>query len=116
MRSFFLSLRPRVIVLVCLISYLCASALSVIVAHVLAIIDPQSGIGDRIIAPTVKGLEFLDAHWKVVIMIVAPFVLPVARDLIPRLRKVGSLELDPVPLEPVGIHEKPGQKKNGGTK
>jgi len=108
-KSNLLSLRPRMIALICLILYVSAAALSVIVAHVFAIVDPQSGVGNRIIAPTVKGLEFLDVHWKVVLMLVVPFVLPVVRDLIPRLRKVGSVELDPVPLETVGVREKPVQ-------
>jgi hypothetical protein len=60
------------------------------------------------IVPVARGLEFLDAHWKAVLMIVAPFLAPVAIELIPRLRKIGSVEFDPVPLESVGVREKPG--------
>src|SRR5271169_4653851 len=90
------AVRPRAVALVCLNGYVSAIFLSVMIAHVLLIIRPQSGLGERVIAPVGKGLEFLDAHWKSVLIIVAPFLLPVIRDLIPRLRKVGSVEFDSV--------------------
>lgn len=47
----------------------------------------ESDLGERIIAPVTRALEFLDNDWKAVLMLVAPFVTPIVRDLIPRLRK-----------------------------
>jgi hypothetical protein len=98
--------RLREIALACVNLYVGAVFLSVIVAHGLLIARPQSGLGERVIAPVAKGLEFLDAHWKSVLILVTPFLLPVIRDLIPRLRKVGSVEFDSVPLETIGVREK----------
>ena len=115
MRRFFLSLRLRAIALTCFAVYVSAAALSVAAAHVLLVVQPQSALGQRMIAPVARGLEFLDAHWKSVLLLVAPFVVPVARELVPRLRKVGSVEFDPVPLEPVGVREKPAQVPPGAT-
>ncbi len=83
------------------------------VAHALSILHPDSDLAGRIITPVVKALEFLDAHWKSILVLIAPFIAPIARDLVPRLRKVGGIELDPVPLEPVEVREKPTQKPRG---
>jgi hypothetical protein len=93
--------------LICVGIYLVFAILSVMVAHVLLVLEPQSGLAERIIAPVARGLEFVDAHWKSILILVAPFAAPVARDLVPRLRKAWGLEFDPLPLEPVGVHEKP---------
>ena len=93
--------------LVCIGLYLGVAILSVMVAHISLVLQPQSGLAERIIGPVARGLEFLDAHWKSVLIIVAPFAVPAARGLVPRLRKAWGLEFDPVPLEPVGVHEKP---------
>jgi hypothetical protein len=102
MRRRFLAL-----VLICVGIYLGAAILSVMISHVSLVLWPQSGVAERIIAPVAKGLEFLDAHWKSVLILVAPFAVPAARGLVPRLRKAWGLEFDPVQLEPVGVHEKP---------
>lgn len=107
MRSLFSSLRPSVIALVFVAVYMGIAVLSVMVAHVLYIVQPQSGWAERIIAPVARGLQFLDTHWKSILILVAPFFAPVARDLIPRLRKVGGIEFDAVQLEQVGVREKP---------
>jgi hypothetical protein len=108
LRRFFRSLRLQAVVLACFNIYLGATILSLIAAHVLLIARPDSGLAERIIAPVAKGLEFLDAHWRsVVILIASPFVAPIARDLVGRLRKIGGVEFDAVPLEPQGVREKP---------
>lgn len=98
--------------------YLSVAAISVIVAHVLLVTSPQSGLAERIIAPVARGIEFLDVHWKAVLILVAPFAAPAARGLIPRLRKAWGLEFDPepVPLEKEGApRAKPTQSPRGET-
>lgn len=96
------------IAIICVTVYISATILSVVIAHVIAIVQPLSGLAERLIAPVARGLEFLDAHWKsVLLFLIAPFVAPVARDLVSRLRKAWGLEFDPVRLEPEGVHEKP---------
>lgn len=87
--------------------YLLATALSLFVAHLLLIAAPHSGLGERLIMPVAKTLEFLDAHWKPVLVLAIPFIHPAAWDILPRIRKIGSVELDPVPLEKIGVREKP---------
>jgi hypothetical protein len=63
-------------------------------------------------APLVSVLEFLDTHWKSVLIIVSPLGAPFFKDLIPRLRKVWGVEFDPVALEPVGgVQLKPSQRR-----
>ncbi len=115
MRRFFSSLRPRAIALACVSIYVSAAVLSLVVSHVLLIAKPESGLGQRLISPVAKGLEFLDAHWKSVLMLIVPFVAPLLRDLVPRLRKVGAVEFDPVPVETVGVREQPTHVQPGGT-
>jgi len=46
---------------------------------------------------------------------VVPFIAPIVRELIPRLRKAGSFEFDAVPLVPEGVREKPSSAPPGGT-
>jgi hypothetical protein len=119
MRRLFLwlrSLRLRAIGLILVLVYVSVAALSVVVAHVLIVVQPQSGSADRIIAPVVKGLEFLDTHWKGVLILVVPFIAPVVQELIPRLRKLGSLEFDAVTLEPEGVRERTPPTPNGGIR
>src|SRR5579859_4853916 len=89
-RRFRSSFRPRVLALACLNVYVSVVVLSVMIAHVLLVLQPGSDLGRRMIAPVANGLEFLDSHWKSILILVAPFLSPVVRDLIPRLRKVGS--------------------------
>ena len=71
----------------------------------------------RIIAPVAVGLEFLDVHWRSVLIVTFPFLAPIVRELIrdltPRLRKAGSLEFDAVPLENEGVREKPSVAQPG---
>src|SRR5438094_2083128 len=94
--------------------YLGVAILSVMIAHAVLVVQPQSGLAERIIAPVTRGLEFLDAHWKSVLILVAPLVAPAARDLVPRLRKAWGLEFDPVQLELVGgVREKPHRGSPG---
>lgn len=93
--------------LICVSVYLVVAILSVMVAHISLVLEPQSGLAERIIAPVARGLEFVDAHWKSILILVAPFAAPVARDLVPRLRKAWGLEFDSVQLEPEGVHDKP---------
>jgi len=93
--------------------YVSATVLSVVFAHVLRVAVPGSGLAERIVAPVAGALEFLDTHWKSVLIIVAPFLAPVVRELVPRLRKVGSVEFDAVPLEPIGVREKPARLPPG---
>jgi hypothetical protein len=87
--------------------YFGVAVMSVMIAHVLLVLQPQAGSAERVIAPIARGLEFVDMHWKSILILVAPLALPAARDLVPRLRKAWGLEFDPVPLEPVGVREKP---------
>ena len=99
---------------ICVFAYVSASILSMMFAHLLLVLQPQSGLAERIIAPVTRGLEFLDAHWKSVLILVAPLVAPAARDLVPRLRKAWGLEFDPVQLELVGgVREKPHRGSPG---
>jgi hypothetical protein len=99
--------RTREILLTGVTVYVIATAFSLVLAHVILVIQPQSDFASRIIAPVAGALGFLDAHWKAVLIAVVPFLVPLALDLVPRLRKVGSVEFDPVPLETGGVHEKP---------
>lgn len=96
--------------------YAGGTLLSIVAAHIIFVGWPQSGWGERIISPVTKGLVFLDAHWKSALMLVAPFVVPVARELIPRLRKVGSVEFSEVKVEPVEVREKPTPPPSGEVK
>lgn len=109
------TLRLRAIGLILVLVYVSAAAISVVVAHVLIVVQPQSILGERIITPVARGLEFLDTHWKGVLILVVPFIAPVMQSLIPRLRKAGSLEFDAVQIEPVGVHEKPLPAPPGAT-
>jgi hypothetical protein len=94
--------------LICVGVYFGVAILSVMIAHVLLVLQPKSGSAERIIAPIARGLEFVDMHWKSILILVGPLALPAARDLVPRLRKAWGFEFDPVPLEPVGgVREKP---------
>jgi hypothetical protein len=108
--------RTRSIALICVIIYVSIVILSVVAAHVLVIAWPQSGLGERVIGPVAKGLEFLDSHWKSVLILVTPFFAPVLRDLIRRLRKAGPYEFDPVPLEAEGVREKPAKVRPGASR
>jgi hypothetical protein len=101
--------RLRSIALGTVIAYTSGAFLSVVVAHILQIAVPGSGLGERIILPVAKGMEFLDSHWKAALIVLLPFVTPIVRDLLPRVRKIGSLELEAVDLEPEGVREKPAQ-------
>lgn len=109
-RHRFFKFRLSAFALTCVAIYVSAAAVSVIFAHAALVAFPQSGWAERIIAPVARGIEFLDAHWKAVLILIAPFAAPAARELIPRLRKLGPVELDPVPLEPIAVREKPSQK------
>jgi hypothetical protein len=114
-RRLFLSLRLGTIALVLVLIYVSAAAISVVIAHVLIVLSPDSGLGNRVIGPVARGLEFLDIHWKGVLILVVPFIAPIVQELIPRLRKLGSLEFDSVQLEPVGVREKPSEAPPGAT-
>ena len=114
-RRFLLSFRLRAIALIFVLVYLSAAALSLVVAHILIVVRPESGLGERLIGPVGRGLEFLDTHWKGVLIMVVPFIAPIVRELIPRLRKAGSFEFDAVPLVPEGVREKPSSAPPGGT-
>lgn len=111
----YLRFRPSTFALRCVSIYVSVAALSVIAAHILLITRPQSGLAERIIAPVARGIEFVDAHWKAVLILVSPFAMPVARSLIPRLRKAWSFEFDPepLPLETEGVREKPKHNAQG---
>ena len=107
LRRRFSALRPGTVALVCVGIYVSGTVLTVMIAHALLVLHPESSWAGRIITPVARGLEFLDAHWKSVLILVAPFFGPVARSLVPRLRRVGSIEFDPIPLEPVAVRDKP---------
>jgi hypothetical protein len=114
MQRHFLLSRLVTFALSCVAVYVAATILSVIIAHIVLVVQPQSSLPERIIAPVARALEFLDAHWKSVLILVAlPFITPVARGLVPRLRKAWGLEFDPVPLEQEGVHEKSPQNPPG---
>lgn len=115
----FPSFRLSTLALICVAVYVILATLSVIFAHAMFVVRPQSGWAERVIAPVVRGIEFLDAHWKAVLILVAPFAAPAARALIPRLRKAWGLEFDPpepLPLESEGSpREKPTHSQHGGA-
>jgi hypothetical protein len=116
MQRQFLSSRLRAFTLICIAVYVAAAALSMMVAHILLVVQPQSRLAERIIAPVARGLEFLDTHWKSVLILVAlPIIAPVTRGLVTRLRKAWGFEFDaaPVSLETEGVHEKPLQNLPG---
>ena len=99
--------------LTCVAVYVTVVALSVMLAHILLILRPESEFAERLILPVARGLEFLDTHWKSVVILIAPFLAPLVRELVPRLRKAGSFEFEPVPLEDVAKGEKPDQASGG---
>jgi hypothetical protein len=99
--------------LACLGFYLSAAALSLVFAHVMLVVRPHSDLGDRIIVPVVRALQFIDGHWKAVLILTAPFFVPIARDLLPRLRKVWGVEFYGIEIETEGVHEKPVQANPG---
>ena len=70
-------------------------------AHILLVFHPQSRWAEGLISPVTRGLQFADSHWKAILLLIGPFLLPVARDLIPRLKKAWGFEFD-VPLEQAG--------------
>jgi hypothetical protein len=98
--------RLNAIASTCIVLYAGATLLSLMIAHILLVISPQTGWAESIIAPVARGLQFVDSHWKAILLLIGPFLLPTAKDLIPRLRKVWGLEFD-VPLEPVGKGQVP---------
>lgn len=103
-------LRPeklRAFWLACATAYVCMVALSIVIGHVLIVFLPDSAWGGRVVEPIARGVEFLDAHWRGALLLVAPFLLPVVGELLPRLRKVGTVEFDALQLEAVGVREKP---------
>jgi hypothetical protein len=91
------------------IGYLILTVLSLTVAHVLLVFDPQSSLAESIIAPVARGLAFLDTHWKAALLVGGPFILPLVRSLVPRLRKAWGFEFD-LPLEPAGEGEVPTER------
>src|SRR5436309_543108 len=101
-------LRPQVLVSTCLAIYASAVTLSLVIAHILLIVKPNSGLGQRIVTPVAGGIAFLDAHWRTVLILIAtPFFIPVMQDLICRVRKIYGFEFDPVQIEPQEVREKP---------
>jgi hypothetical protein len=68
---------------------------------------------EGIVAPITGGLEFLDAHWKALLILVIPFALPFLREIVAYVRKVGPVELRDVPLEMIGKGEKPSPRPQG---
>jgi len=115
MRRFFASLRFGSIALWFVVGYIGAAVLSVVVAHALLIARPTSGLGERVVAPLARGLEFLDMHWKSILIIVGlPFVAPMAENLLGRLTKAWGMEF--VTLEQVGgVREKPTKTLGGAS-
>ncbi len=103
--------RLNAIASTCIVVYASVTLLSLMIAHILLVLSPHSGWAESIIAPVARGLQFVDSHWKSILLLIGPFLLPVARDLIPRLRKAWGLEFD-VPLTQV---EKGHVPSGGGT-
>jgi hypothetical protein len=104
---FFSSYRARSAAVFCLSAYVAAVFISVLVAHVFLVLRPQSGLGERVLSPVANGLAFLDSHWKSVLILVAPFLMPVMQDLVPRLRKIGGVEFDSIDMQNVMLQKKP---------
>lgn len=101
------------ITLTCLTVYAGFAIATVIAAHIFQIARPGSGWGARLIAPLATGLEFLDMHWKSALVLLVPFAAPFAHDLPTRLREVGPIKFDPVPLGSVAAKEKPNVTERG---
>jgi len=94
------SVRLYRIALISIVAYASATLLSLMLAHTLLVLSPHSVLAENLIAPVARGLKFVDSHWKSILLLIGPLSLPVARGLIPRLRKAWSFEFD-VPLTPV---------------
>lgn len=83
------------------------------VAHVLIVVQQQSVLGERLIAPVARGFEFLDTHWKGVLILVVPFIVPVLQELISRVREAPGWKFAG-PEVPVERGEKREQSPSGG--
>lgn len=94
----------------CLLVYVALTLLTVIVAHILKIVLPDSGWSEQLVAPIASGIDFLDVHWKAVLLLITPFFIPFfvpyIKELLPRIRKVWGVELDPVSLHEVAAKKK----------
>ncbi len=93
---------------VAIVAYVSATLVSLMIAHILLLAHPQSNVAESIISPVARALQFIDSHWKSFLLLISPFLLPIARELIPRLRKAWGLEFE-LPLEQVGR----GQVRSG---
>lgn len=101
----------------CAVAYVAAVLISVVVAHALHVAAPHWGLADRILQPLAAGLEFIDTHWKAALLLGVPFLAPVVRDLVPRLRKIWGFEFDPVPeLVSASKGEKPAARRTGAQR
>jgi hypothetical protein len=93
--------------------YLTATALSLIVAHFILVLRPGSLFAEDIIAPVSRGLEFIDNHWKATLLVIAPLVWPVIRQLVLRVTKAGGFEFGAVHLNEVDRGKVPrSEEKN----
>lgn len=115
MREFFKRITVRSLVLNGILAYLVAVVGTVIVAHVALIVHPyetDSNLAARLVEPVRTALEFLDNHWKGALLILAPFLLPAADQLIRRIRAFtfGDTKVE---LENEGVHEKPPRPTKG---
>ena len=93
--------------------YLTATAISLIVAHLILVLRPGSIFAEEVIAPVSRGLEFIDNHWKATLLVVAPLVWPVIRQLVLRVTKAGAFEFGAVHLKEAGGGKVPrSEEKN----
>jgi hypothetical protein len=79
---------------------------SLIMAQFISVLEPDSVWSSRLTDPIQHVLEFVDLHWKVTILIVAPFIVPNIRELLGRVSKV-SIGSAAIEVTPAGIHQKP---------
>jgi len=99
------------LILIAASSYIVLTGMSIVTAHVVAVLDPASGLPERLVRPVGLGLAFVDAHWKALLIVVAPVAAPLVRDLARRLRKAGGMEFD-VDVQTEGPREKPSARKS----
>jgi len=109
--SLLAKLSLRSVALGCVEVYVVVVILSMILAHILLIFSPNSELAAHVIAPVSAGLHFLDDHWKGTLLIIAPFLIPGAEQLLRRIRKLTisdtKIEFEKGVLEDEGVREKP---------
>src|SRR5437868_1845635 len=93
---FFWTFNARQLAIYTLATYASVIFVTVALAHLLYLFNPDSAWAERLITPVRDGLEFVDLHWKAGLLILAPFFPAEAIDLVRRISKVaiGEVKID----------------------